>query len=167
MEKCDEFLKLMNDLKALRIDTEGGDTTTLENLNKQFIDFKLRLNSSEEDHELHAEIDRLESMIKLYQLKIKLHQSFLGCFANMKECRDELCKLMAEPKALRIDPIGFKDKLQDLYERYKGYKLMFNSLLQEYQITYHERFQGESEFDDLEPLFQFVFDTVEKKLRKI
>jgi len=163
-EKCDEFSKLMNDFKTLRIDTEGGDTTTLENLNKQFKDFKLRFNSSEEYHELHAEIDRLESMIKLLQLKFKLHRSFLDCSTNMKECRDELCKLMAEPKALRIDPIGFKDRLQNLHKTYKGYKLIFNSFLQEYQITYHERFQGEHEFDDLEPLFQFLFELVEKKL---
>jgi len=43
-EKCNEFLKLLYDFKAIRIDT-GGDTATLEDLHKQLTDFKLRFNS--------------------------------------------------------------------------------------------------------------------------
>nr|ABE87637.1 hypothetical protein MtrDRAFT_AC153125g31v2 [Medicago truncatula] len=42
-EKCNEFLKLLNDFMTIRIGTCG--TTKLDDLYKQFTNFKLRFNS--------------------------------------------------------------------------------------------------------------------------
>lgn len=81
-EKCNEFLKLLKDFKAIKIGTVG-DTAALEDLYKQCTDFKLRFISFtfkgsqftndetgqkfviEEYQEICAGIDRLESKIQL------------------------------------------------------------------------------------------------------
>jgi len=168
-EKCNEFLKLLNDFKAIKIGT-AGDTAALEDLYKQFTDFKLRFNSFtfkgsqftndetgqkfdiEEYQENCAGIDRLESMIQL-------HQRFSNYTANINDCGAELCRLLDDPKAVRIDPRGVEARLQDMHKTYK-----------EYQITnpelYEEVRDKIDKVDDLEPMFQLVFNNLAKKMQE-
>jgi len=186
-EKCNEFLKLLNDFKAIRLGT-AGDTAKLEDLNKHFTDFKLRFNSFtlkgsqftddetrqkfdiEEYQEICAGIDRLESMIQLRQVKFQLHQRLSAYTANIKDCGDEFCKLLDNPEAVRIDPRGVETRMQDLYNIYKEYKLTFNSLMHGYQISnpelYEEVRDKIDKVDDLEPKFQLVFNNLAKKIQE-
>jgi len=165
-----------------------GKNLTLKNLHKQLTDFKLRFNSFtlegsqfindetgqkfniEEYQEICAGIDRLESKIQLRQVKFQLHQRLSKYSANIKDCGDKLCKLLDNPKSVRIDPRGVEARLQDLYKAYKEYKLSFNSVMDGYKINYPELYEDAHDnidnIDDLEPKFQLVFNNLAKKIQE-
>lgn len=100
-------------------------------------------------------------------MKFQLYQRFYTYSANIKDCDDDLCKLLDNPKAVRIDPRGVEARLQDLY---KAYKLSFNSLMHGYQIIHPELYEDARDkidnIDDLEPKFQLVFNNLAKKIQE-
>jgi len=132
IEKYDEFLNVMMDFKALRIDTSGV-IARLKDLFKGHRNLILGFNIFvPKGSELDYGIDPFGVLeeAKAYVNAVKVE------FEYEREKYDEFVKVIKDCKAERIDTKGLATRVKELFKGHTNLMLGFNTfLLKKYQIS--------------------------------
>jgi len=132
IEKYDEFLRVMMDFKAMRIDTSGV-IARLKDLFKGHKNLILGFNTfvpkgSEFDYGIDPFGVLEEAKAYVHAVKVE--------FQDEREKYDEFLKAVKDCKAERIDTKGLATRVKELFKGHTNLILGFNTfLLKKYQIS--------------------------------